>query len=66
VEYCIGDIVRSKSGYIYAYIFNPYLNRFMWRKIGKNLEAIWWELSEINVNVEEKIGNIFEQIAGKE
>jgi len=54
----LGDIVISKHGSMYSYAYNPYLERFMYRRHGTNLEAIWFELSEISVK---KIdGNIYE------
>lgn len=56
----IGDIVISKNGNMYSYTYNPYLGRFMYRRHGNNLEAIWFELSEIIVS--RRDGNIYERL----
>ncbi len=60
MELDIGDIVISQSGNMYSYAYNPYLCRFMYRKHGKNLEAIWFDLHEIQIARKE--GNIYERL----
>lgn len=56
----IGDIVISKNGNMYSYAYNPFLGRFMYRRHGKNLEAIWFDLHEIQIG--RKDGNIYERL----